>query len=124
VLLAAAVAALVRANVDAASCGPPGRRASRSGSVTLRAQIDADVGPQVILVPPRRGDATMTARLFPVFGGSDNLHVIADPLESAPEGVRTVGVGELTVADGHVSDRAGSFRVALADLFWGPCGVR
>jgi hypothetical protein len=89
----------------------------------LRARIDADVGPQVILVPPRRGDATMTARLFPVFGGSDNLHVMADPLESALEGVRTVGVGDLTVADGHVSDRAGSFKVALADLFWGPTFV-
>ena len=88
----------------------------------LRARIDADVGPQVILVPPRQSDATMTARLFPVFG-RDNLHVIADPLESAPEGVRTVGIGELTVADGHVSDRAASFRVALADLFWGPIFV-
>lgn len=86
----------------------------------LQAQIDADVGPHVIMTPPRRSDATMTARLFPVFGGRDNLHVIADPLESAPEGVRTVGIGELTVADGHISDRAGSFRVALADLLWGP----
>jgi hypothetical protein len=86
----------------------------------LQAQIDADVGPNVIMTPPRRSDVTMTARLFPVFGGRDNLHVIADPLESAPEGVRTVGIGELTVADGHISDRAGSFRVALADLLWGP----
>jgi Lantibiotic dehydratase, N terminus len=85
----------------------------------LRAQIDADVGPHVILAPPRR-DATMTARLFPIFGGTDNPHVIADPLESAPEGVTAIDVGELTVADGHVSDRAGSFRVALTDLLWGP----
>jgi hypothetical protein len=89
----------------------------------LRARIDTDVGPHVILIPPRQSDATMTARLFPVFGGSDNMHVIADSLESAPEGVRTVGMGELSVADGHVSDNAGSFRIALADLFWGPIFV-
>jgi Lantibiotic dehydratase, N terminus len=86
----------------------------------LRAQIDADVGPHVVMVPPRRSDATMTGRLFPVFGGVDNPHVVADPPESAPEGARTFGVGELTVADGCVSDRAGSFRVSLADLLWGP----
>jgi hypothetical protein len=86
----------------------------------LRARIDSDVGPHVGLLPPRRSDAWMTSRLFPVLGGSDNLHVIVDPLESAPEGVRAIGVGELTVADGHVTDRAGSFRVALADFLWGP----
>ena len=85
----------------------------------VRAHIDADVGPRVLLLPPRAGVVPMTARLFPELGRRD-VHVVPGPLDAAPEGVRAIGIGELTVADGHVSDRDGSFRIALADFLWLP----
>jgi hypothetical protein len=86
----------------------------------LRARNDADVGPRVVLLPPRAGVVPNTARLFPVLDGRRDVHVLPGPFDVAPDGVRAISIRELSVADGYVSDRAGSLRIALADLLWLP----
>jgi hypothetical protein len=64
----------------------------------------------------------MTARMFPVYGGEGDVVVVAGD-EPAPPGTRAVGIGDVVVHDGQVSDRAGSFRVALAELLFLPIFV-
>ncbi len=86
----------------------------------FHARIGADVGPQVMLLPPRAGIVPMTARNFPVLGGPNDVHVVPGAFDVAPEQGRTVSIQELTVADGHVSDPEGSFRIPLAELLWLP----
>jgi Lantibiotic dehydratase, N terminus len=85
--------------------------------------VSADVRPPVVIFRPRGGPVPMTARMFPFAQGTDNIHVVPGPGHTAPEGVRAVAVDELSVDEGHVSDRDGSFRVPLADLLWLPIFV-
>jgi hypothetical protein len=81
----------------------------------------ADVGsPQVILLPPRNGGVRMTARMMPAITLPSDVHVTVSPQVRMPAGYRNVGIGELVVAGEDVSDRAGSFHIALADLFFLP----
>ena len=87
----------------------------------FNARLDADVTGQIVALFPRAGAAArMTARLFPTLVGAHHVHVMSGSLDAVPQGVRGISVGDLSVADGHVSDRAGSFRASLAELFWGP----
>jgi hypothetical protein len=86
-------------------------------------RVRAEVGAQVVNFPARGGAMPMTARMFPFIRGEDHIHVVPGPRDAAPEGVRAVGIGELRVDEGHVSDRAGSFRVPLADFLWLPIFV-
>jgi hypothetical protein len=58
--------------------------------------------------------------MFPVYGGDGEDVVVVAGVEPAPPGTRGVSIGEVGVADGHVSDRAGSFRVPLAELLFLP----
>jgi hypothetical protein len=96
-------------------------RCPQPGSVAER--VTAELGPLVSLLPPRRGVVPMTARLFPVFGGEGNIVIVAGA-EPAPPGTRAVGIRDVVVGnDGHVSDRAGSFRVPLAELLFLPIFV-
>jgi hypothetical protein len=85
----------------------------------LNARLDADITGQVVAFFPRVGAARMTARLFPSLAAR-HVHVTSGSLDAVPQGVRGISVGELSVADGYVSDQAGSFRASLADLLWGP----
>jgi hypothetical protein len=87
---------------------------------TLSDWVGADVGRPLVNLPPRGGAVPMTARMSPFVRGKDYIHIVSGPHDAAPEGVRTVGIGDLSVAEGHVSDRAGSFRLPLADLLWLP----
>jgi hypothetical protein len=97
------------------------QRCPEPGSVAAR--VTAELGPLVSLLPPRRGVMPMTARLFPVYGGEGNAVVVAGR-EPAPPGTRAVGIRDVVVDDdGHVSDRAGSFRVPLAELLFLPIFV-
>jgi hypothetical protein len=82
--------------------------------------VSADVRGQVVNLPPRGGVVPMTARMFPFVRGKDYIHIVPGPSDAAPEGVRAVSIGDLSVDEGHVSDRAGSFRLPLADLLWLP----
>jgi lantibiotic biosynthesis dehydratase-like protein len=95
-------------------------RHPQPGAVSAR--VAAELGPAVDLLPPRRGVVPMTARMFPVYGGEGDVVVVAGD-EPAPPGTRAVGIGDVVVHDGHVSDRAGSFRVALAELLFLPIFV-
>lgn len=89
----------------------------------LAARNAAELGPMVSLLPPRRGVVPMTARLYPVFGGEGDVVVVAGP-EPAPPGTRAVGIRDVVIdGDGHVTDRAGSFRVPLAELLFLPIFV-
>jgi hypothetical protein len=84
------------------------------------ARVSAEVGPQVVMFPPRGGVLPMTARMFPFVRGKDDVHVVPGPLDAAPDDVRAVSIGELTVNEGHVTDRSGTLRLPLADLLWLP----
>ena len=86
----------------------------------LALRSDVDVDGQIVVFFPHVGRNTMTARLAPWLGRARHVHVASGSLDAAPEGVRAISVGELSVADGVVSDRAGSFTSSLADLLWGP----
>jgi Lantibiotic dehydratase, N terminus len=88
--------------------------------VALSDWVGADVRRQLVNLPPRGGAVQMTARMSPFVRGKDYIHIVSGPHDPAPEGVRTVSIGDLSVEEGHVSDRAGSLRLPLADLFWLP----
>ena len=81
---------------------------------------DADVDGQIIVFFPQVGGARMTARLSPWLGSARHVHVVSGSLDAAPAGVRAISVADLSVADGQVRDRSGSFSAGLADLLWGP----
>ncbi len=81
-------------------------------------RIAAETGPGVHLSPPRRGVVEMTARSWPMYAEGDILVMSGD--EPAPAGTRRVALEDVFVADGHVSDRAGTFRVALAQFLFLP----
>jgi hypothetical protein len=83
-------------------------------------RVSADVGRQLVNLPPRGGAVPMTARMFPFVRGNDYIHILAGARDAAPEGIRTVSIGDLSVHDGHISDRGGAFRLPLADALWLP----
>jgi hypothetical protein len=99
-------------------------RHPHNGAVLER--VAEDVGPNVHLLPPRRGVVEMTARSYPVYGVEGDVVVTVGD-EPPPPRTRAVGIGEVMVDEGHVSDRAGSFRVPIAELLFLPtfvAGVR
>jgi hypothetical protein len=89
---------------------------------TVLARIGDEIGPRVHLLPPRRGVVDMTARMYPVYGVEGDVVITAGE-EPPPTGTQAVGIGEVVVDDGHVSDRAGSFRVPVAELLFLPIFV-
>jgi Lantibiotic dehydratase, N terminus len=82
--------------------------------------VSADVGRQVVNFPPPGGVVPMTARMFPFVRGEDYIYIVPGPRDAAPEGVRAVSIGDLSVDEGHVSDRSDSFRLPLAEVLWLP----
>ena len=86
----------------------------------LAARWNTDVDRQIVLFNPGGSGNRMTARLTPWLGSALHVQVVTGSLDAAPAGDRAVSVADLSVADGEVSDRTGSFRAPLADLLWGP----
>ena len=84
-------------------------------------RIAAEAGPGVHLSPPRRGVVEMTARNWPLYPEGDVVVMSGD--EPAPAGTRRVALEDVVVSDGHVSDRAGSFRLPLAQFLYLPIFV-
>ncbi len=84
-------------------------------------RIAAEAGPGVHLSPPRRGVVEMTARSWPMYPAGDIVVVSGD--EPAPAGTTRVALEDVVVDDGHVSDRAGTFRVTLAQFLYLPIFV-
>jgi Lantibiotic dehydratase, N terminus len=84
-------------------------------------RIAAETGPAVHLSPPRRGVVEMSARSWPMYPEGDTVVVSGD--EPAPDGTRRVALEDVVLDDGHVSDRAGSFRVPLAQFLFLPIFV-
>jgi hypothetical protein len=80
----------------------------------LLRRIAEATGPRVHLSPPRRGVVEMTARGWPLYPEGDVVVMSGD--EPAPPGTRRVALEDVVVHDGHVSDRAGSFRLELAQF--------
>jgi hypothetical protein len=87
----------------------------------LLRRVTAEVGPVVRLSPPRRGVVPMTARAWPMFAAGDVI-VLGDD-EPTPPGTRPVLLQDVLVDDGHAFDRAGTFRVSLAEFLWLPTFV-
>jgi Lantibiotic dehydratase, N terminus len=85
---------------------------------TIAERTAAEIGPRVELLPPRRGPVAMTARMFPVYGEGDIVVLSGD--EPTPPGAHGVPIGEVMLADGEVFDRAGEFRIPLAELLFLP----
>ena len=84
----------------------------------IEARTASEIGPRVELLPPRHGPVGMTARMFPTYGKGDVLIVSGD--EPTPPGTRAVQISDVVLADGEVTDRAGSFHVPLAELLFLP----
>jgi hypothetical protein len=84
-------------------------------------RIAAEAGPGVHLSPPRRAVVEMTARSWPMYPEGDIVVMSGD--EPAPAGTRRVALEDVVVGDGYVSDRAGSFRVRLAQFLYLPIFV-
>lgn len=84
-------------------------------------RIAAEAGPGVNLSPPRRGVVEMTARSWPMYVEGDVVVVGGD--EPAPAGTRRVALEDVVVDDGHVSDRASTFRAPLAQFLYLPIFV-
>lgn len=83
--------------------------------------IAAETGPAVHLSPPRRGVVEMTARSWPMYPEGDTVVMSGD--EPAPAGTSRVALEDVVVDDGHVSDRAGTFRAPLAHFLYLPIFV-
>ncbi len=84
-------------------------------------RIAEEAGPGVHLSPPRRGVVEMTARSWPLYPEGDVVVVGGD--EPAPPGATRVALEDVVVHDGHVSDRAGTFRAPLAQFLYLPIFV-
>jgi lantibiotic biosynthesis dehydratase-like protein len=84
-------------------------------------RISTEAGPGVHLSPPRRGVVEMTARSWPMYPEGDIVVMSGD--EPAPAGASRVALEDVVVDDGHVSDRAGTFRVPLAHFLYLPIFV-
>ncbi|MBA2460864.1 MAG: hypothetical protein H0V45_03720 [Actinobacteria bacterium] len=89
--------------------------------VEIMRRIATEIGPGVHLSPPRRGVVEMTARSWPMYPEGDVVVTSGD--EPAPAGTRRISLDDVVVADGHVSDRAGTFRVPLAHFLFLPIFV-
>ena len=87
----------------------------------LKRRYAAEAGPGVHLSPPRRGVVDMTARAWPTYPEGDVIVASGD--EPVPAGTRRVALEDVLVDGGHVSDRAGSFRVPLAEFLFLPIFV-
>ena len=100
--------------------------AHRHPESAITERIARDVGPFVHLLPPRRGVVDMTARAYPTFG-TDGSIVITAGAEPGPDRTRAIPMRDILLESGEVTDRAGSFRVPLAELLFLPifiAGVR
>jgi hypothetical protein len=84
----------------------------------IAARMAAETGRVAALLPPRRGVVPMTARGFPVYAQGDI--VVAPEDDGTPHGTRTVRVEDVVVHGGCAEDRAGSFRIPLAELLFVP----
>ena len=84
-------------------------------------RIAEEAGPGVHLSPPRRGVVEMTARSWPLYPEGDIVVVGGD--EPTPPGAARVALEDVVVHDGHVSDRAGTFRAPLAQFLYLPIFV-
>ena len=84
-------------------------------------RIAREIGPGVNLSPPRRGVVEMTARNWPMYPEGDV--VVTGDDEPAPAGTRRISLGDVVLAGGHVSDRAGTFRVPLTHFLFLPIFV-
>jgi lantibiotic biosynthesis dehydratase-like protein len=84
-------------------------------------RIAAETGPNVHLSPPRRGVVDMTARSWPMYPEGDIVVMSGD--EPAPPGTGRVALEDVVVDGGHVSDRAGTFRVPLSQFLYLPIFV-
>jgi len=84
-------------------------------------RISTEAGRGVHLSPPRRGVVEMTARSWPMHPEGDIVVMSGD--EPAPAGASRVALEDVVVDDGHVSDRAGTFRVPLAQFLYLPIFV-
>jgi hypothetical protein len=89
--------------------------------VAMMHRIASEAGPGVHLSPPRRGVVEMTARSWPMYPEGDI--VVMSGNEPAPAGTSRVALEDVVVDDGHVSDRAGSFRLPLAQFLYLPIFV-
>ncbi len=83
--------------------------------------IATEMGPSVHLSPPRRGVVEMTARSWPMYPEGDTVVMSGD--EPAPAGTSRVALEGVVIDDGHVSDRAGTFRAPLAHFLYLPIFV-
>src|SRR6185369_13831048 len=81
-------------------------------------RIADEAGPGVHLSPPRHGVVAMTARNWPLYPEGDI--VVCGGAEPAPARTRRVALEDVVVADGDAFDRAGTFRVPLAQLLYLP----
>ena len=84
-------------------------------------RISAEAGPGIHHSPPRRGVVEMTARSWPMYPEGDIVVMSGD--EPARAGASRVALEDVVVDDGHVSDRAGTFRVRLAQFLYLPIFV-
>jgi hypothetical protein len=89
--------------------------------VAMMLRIAAEAGPGVHLSPPRHGAVPMTARSWPMYCEGDTVVMGGD--EPAPPGTRRVGLGEVVLEAGQVSDRACSFSTPLAHFLFLPIFV-
>ena len=87
----------------------------------MMSRIAADIGPGVHLSPPRHGAVEMTARSWPMYAEGDTVVMSGD--EPAPAGTTRVALEDVVVEDGHVTDRAGTFRAPLAHFLYLPIFV-
>jgi hypothetical protein len=84
-------------------------------------RIAGEAGQGVHLSPPRRGVVEMTARSWPMYPEGDIVVMTGD--EPAPAGTSRTALEDVTVGDGFVSDRAGTFHVPLAQFLYLPIFV-
>ena len=90
-------------------------------AAAMMRRIAVEAGPGVHLSPPRRAVVEMTARSWPMYPEGDIVVMSGD--EPAPAGTSRVALEDVVVDDGHVSDRAGTFRAPLAQFLYLPIFV-
>ena len=100
--------------------------AHRHPQSAINERIARDLGPLIRLLPPRRGVVDMTARAYPTFGQDGSIVITAGD-EPVPDGAQAIPIRDVLLDAGEVTDRAGSFRIPLAELLFLPifiAGVR
>jgi Lantibiotic dehydratase, N terminus len=87
----------------------------------LRGNVHADLGSPLLYIIPRRAPGVaIDARIVPSFTWPDDVHVALGEGDRAPDGYQTIPLTELLVDGDECTDRAGTFRVPLAHLFYIP----